>query len=192
MSRCYSSAQGWAAAAAARVPNRGVRTSPKPALPEPETLGSLLPAPSGEGAAHPREGQPRRSTLGCRSGSLLPGADSWLLCGRSASTAPTASQGAGACPERPFLPGRPEGDRGQGFLKPAAVWPPASFPPGRQGKRICRWLAGHQRGCGEALGSPPRTSAGSPGSRLTKGPKRPPRSGWKNFLPFHRLSTRFF
>lgn len=109
---CYSSGQGWAAAAAAAatVPNRGVRTSAKPALPEPETLGSLLPASSGEEAAHPREGQPRRSTFGCRSLSRLSGDNFSFFCGRSASTASTAGEGAGACAERPFLPG-PKGIR---------------------------------------------------------------------------------
>lgn len=99
-----------AAAATATVPNRGVRTSAKPALPEPETLGSLLPASSGEGAAHPREGQPRRSTFGCRSLSRLSGDNLSFFCGRSASTASTAGEGAGARAQRPFLPG-PKGIR---------------------------------------------------------------------------------
>lgn len=156
MSRCCcSSGQGWAAAAAT-VPNRGVRTSAKPALPEPEMLGSLLSASSGEGAAHPREGQPRRSAFGCRSRSLLSGDN---------SSASTAGEGQGQ--STPFCPAR-RGE-GRGFLKPLAVWASASFPSSGADARKTRTPAG---------GTPTRLLRSSSFTSQDKHePPRPPAPG---------------
>lgn len=205
---CYSSGQGWAAAAAATVPNRGVRTSAKTALPEPETLGSLLPASSGEGAAHPREGQPRRSTFGCRSLSRLSGDNFSFFCGRSASTASTAGEGAGACAERPFLPGPkgirarlPEATRSLGVrllsaLRRGRPKDEGAFGAGwRDTSKAVAKLFVHLPGRAQdprapGRGRPDEGAEPSLAEQIELPDQAGP--GWESFLPFQRLSTHFF